>query len=56
MKKFGILFIIFAILLTFISCQAKCDKCGNSIEEKSVEAAGRTYCGYDCYMKDFLGL
>ena len=56
MKKLSTLFIIFAMLLTFTSCQAKCDKCGNSFEGKSVEAAGRTYCGYECYMEDFLGL
>ena len=56
MKKLVTLFIAFTVLLAFSSCQAKCDKCGEPIEGKSVEAAGRTYCDYNCYMEDFLGL
>ncbi len=45
------IFITLAIMLSACSAHI-CHKCGKSIEDDPVEAGGRTYCSYNCYMNE----
>lgn len=40
-------------ILTDLSRET-CHNCGKVITEDPLEAGGRTYCSYDCYMEEFL--
>ncbi len=54
MKKLALVIALVAILSMLASCGGTCDRCGDTIEGEAVEAAGREYCSYNCYMKDAL--
>lgn len=53
-KRLLVMVAVVALALALSACVSKtCDMCGDVIDGDPVEAAGRTYCDYDCYMNDF---
>ena len=42
--------LLMAVLLC--GCGATCHYCGRTITDDPVEASGRTYCTYDCYLNE----
>ena len=48
-------FLLITLLTAFLcGCSATCHNCGETIKEDPVQAGGRDYCSYDCYMDEFL--
>ena len=50
--------VLIAVTLTMLlcGCESTCHYCGKSVNGDPLEAGGRTYCSYDCYLNEmFVG-
>lgn len=54
-KTFSVIILVIYMMVTMVACGAKtCHYCGDPIEGDPVEAGGRVYCSFNCYMREML--
>lgn len=57
-KNFLALIMLSLLVILLSACvptrKSSCHNCGKSISGDPVEAGGRSYCSYDCYMNEVL--
>lgn len=59
MKRYFVLIFVIIVIIAFLLSQTgqeKCHYCGGVVGDDPVEANGRTYCSYNCYMSEVFGL
>lgn len=48
----SIMLIALTLAMLLCGCESTCHYCGKSVNGDPLEAGGRTYCSYDCYLNE----